>query len=147
MEIRRIRSWLALSASVVLIPWIVYLASTLPQNYVAQHWRVAWVGFDILLLTFMIATAVLGFLRHNWLTLVAFTTGVLLVCDAWFDVVTARRGDIVFSVLSAAIVELPLATILIGGSLRIVRLGGPHSSRPSRYRSLFTFLPRLSAAK
>jgi hypothetical protein len=147
MEIRRIRSWLALSASVVLIPWIVYLALTLPQNYAAQHWRVAWVGFDILLLTFMIATAVLGFIRHHWLTLVAFTTGVLLACDAWFDVVTARHGDIVVSVLSAAIVELPLAAILIGGSLRIVRLGGPHFSRPSRYRPRFAFLPHLSAAK
>jgi len=28
------------------------------------------------------------------LTLFAFTTGVLLVCDAWFDVLTARRGDL-----------------------------------------------------
>ena len=68
MEIRRIRSWLSLNASVVLIPWIVYLAFTLPQNYVAQHWRVAWVGFDVLLLTFMIATAVVGFLHHRLLT-------------------------------------------------------------------------------
>jgi hypothetical protein len=75
MEIRRIRSWLTLSASVVLIPWIVYLGFTLPQNYVAQHWLVAWVGFDLLLLTFMVATAVLGLLHHRLLTLVAFATG------------------------------------------------------------------------
>ena len=75
MEIRRIRSWLTLSASVVLIPWIVYLGFALPQNYVAQHWRVAWVGFDLLLLTFMIATAVLGLVHHRLLTLVAFATG------------------------------------------------------------------------
>ena len=88
----------------------------------------------------MIATAVLGFLHHRFLTLVAFTTGVLLVCDAWFDIMTARRGDVVTSVLSAAIVELPLATILIGGTLRIVRLGGPHFTRPSSYRPRFGFL-------
>jgi hypothetical protein len=92
----------------VLIPWIVYLAL---------------VGFDILLLAFIIATAPLGFLHHRLLTLVAFMTGVLLVCDARFEITTARRGDIVISVLSAAIVELPLATILIGRTLRIVRLG------------------------
>ena len=143
MEIRRIRSWLALSASVVLIPWIVYLAFTLPQNYAAQHWRVAWVGFDVLLLMFMVATAVLGFLHHRLLTLIAFATGVLLVCDAWFDMMTARRGDIVVSVLSAATVELPLAVILIGGTLRIVRLGGPHFPRSSSYWTRFAFLRGL----
>jgi hypothetical protein len=33
MEIRRIRSWLSLSAAIVLIPWIIYLALTLPANY------------------------------------------------------------------------------------------------------------------
>jgi hypothetical protein len=132
MEIRRIRSWLALSATIVSIPWIVYLGLTLPANYVPQHWRVTWVGFDLLLLMFIIATAVLGFLHHRLLTLVTFTTGVLLVCDAWFDIMTARRGDIVISVLSA--------TILIGGTLRIVRLGGPHFSRPSSYRPQFGFM-------
>jgi hypothetical protein len=139
LEIRRIRSWLTLTSAVVLVPWIAYLASTLPANYSAQHWGITWVGFDILLLTFMIATAVLGFLHHRLLTLVAFTTGVLLVCDAWFDIMTARRGDIVTSVLSAAIVELPLAAILIGGTLRIVLLGGPHSSRPPSHRPRFRF--------
>jgi hypothetical protein len=59
------------------------------------------------------------------LTLFAFTTGVLLVCDAWFDVLTARRGDFAVAVLIAALGELPLAAMLIVGTLRIVRLQGP----------------------
>jgi hypothetical protein len=129
IEIRRIRSWLAITAAIALIPWIVYLALTLPQNYTAQHWRATWVGFDVLLLIFLIATAVLGFLRRPVLTLFAFTTGVLLICDAWFDVMTARRGDMFVSVLTAALGELPLATILIAGTLRIVRLQIPPFSR------------------
>jgi hypothetical protein len=87
------------------------------------------VGFDILLLLFMIATAVLGFRRHHLLTLFAFTSGILLICDAWFDVMTARRGDMFVSVLTAAFGELPLAAVLIGGTLRIVRLEVPPSSR------------------
>ncbi|SPM38336.1 hypothetical protein BN971_00913 [Mycobacterium numidiamassiliense] len=121
-QIRRIREWLSLCSAIALIPWTVYLGLTLPQNYNAQHWWLTWVGFDLLLVALMVATAVLGFIRHHLLTLFAFATGVLLVCDAWFDVLTAKRGDIVVSVLTAALGELPLATVLIIGSLRIARL-------------------------
>ena len=122
IQIRRIREWLALSAAIALIPWTIYLGFTLPEDYTAQHWQATWVGFDILLLAFMTATAVLGFLRHHLLTLFAFSTGVLLVCDAWFDMLTAKRGDFAVSLLTATLGELPLAVLLIGGSLRIVRL-------------------------
>jgi hypothetical protein len=83
-----------------------------------------------LLLVFMIATAVLGFARHHLLTLFALATGVLLGYDAWFDVMTARRGDVAVSVLTAVLGELPLAAVLIVGTLRIARLQGPPSSRP-----------------
>ncbi|MGO9509275.1 MAG: hypothetical protein ACLPXZ_18765 [Mycobacterium sp.] len=86
-------------------------------------------GLDILLLVFMAATAVLGFRRHRLLTLFAFTTGILLICDAWFDVMTARRGGMFVSVLTAVFAELPLAAVLIGGTLRILRLEGPRFSR------------------
>ena len=107
MKIRRIRGWLALCAAIALVPWTVYLGSTLPQSYSAQHWQATWVGFDVLLLVFMFATAVLGFTHHHLLTLFAFTTGVLLVCDAWFDVLTARRGDFAVAVLTAAFGGVP----------------------------------------
>ena len=109
VQIRRIRGWLALCAAIGLIPWTIFLGLTLPQGYTAQHWQLTWVGFDVLLLVFMTATAVLGFTHHHLLTLFAFTTGVLLVCDAWFDVLTAKRGDLVVAVLTAALGELPLA--------------------------------------
>jgi hypothetical protein len=131
-QIRRIREWLALCAAIALIPWTIYLGLTLPQSYAAQHWQAAWVGFDVLLFAFMIATAVLGFAHHHWLTLFAFATGVLLVCDAWFDVLTAEHGDLVVSVLIAALGELPLAAVMIVGTLRIARLQGPSLSRAWR---------------
>ncbi len=140
VKIRRIREWLAVCAAIALIPWTIYLGLTLPQSYSAQHWQVTWVGFDVLLLAFMIATAVLGFTQHHLLTLFAFATGVLLVCDAWFDVLTAKRGDFAVSVLTAALGELPLAAVLVAGALRIARLQGAPLSRawwpfPARRRA------------
>jgi ABC-type microcin C transport system duplicated ATPase subunit YejF len=69
----------------------------------------------------MAATAALGLLRRQLLILTAFTTGILLVCDAWFDVMTAAPPDRWLSVLTAVLGELPLAVILITGALRILR--------------------------
>ena len=85
VRMRRVRLVLMAGAIVGLIPWIVYLSITLPDRYIANNWTATWVGFDILLLLFMASTAVLGLLRRQLLILAAFTTGVLLVCDAWFD--------------------------------------------------------------
>ena len=70
----------------------------------------------------MVATAVLGLMRRQLLILSAFTTGVLLTCDAWFDVMTAAPADRWLSILTAVLAELPLAVLLITGALRILRL-------------------------
>ena len=122
VRMRRVRLVLMAGAIVGLIPWIVYLSITLPDRYIANNWTATWVGFDILLLLFMASTAVLGLLRRQLLILTAFTTGVLLVCDAWFDVMTAAPADRWLSVLTAILGELPLAAVLITGALRILRL-------------------------
>jgi hypothetical protein len=121
-RIRRTRLGLMVAGTIGLIPWMVYLAMTLPQSYVAHNWPATWIGFDVLLLTFMAATAVLGWLRRQLLLLTGFTTGVLLICDAWFDIMTAGSDDMLVSVLTAGLGELPLAAIMISSSLRIVRL-------------------------
>ncbi|HME74500.1 MAG TPA: hypothetical protein VKI00_02275 [Mycobacterium sp.] len=105
-----------------LIPWMVYLGFTLPANYVAHNWPATWIGFDCLLIVFMVVTAVLGWLRRQLVVLPAFTTGVLLICDAWFDVLTAGPGQFWVSVLTAALGNLPLAVLLIIGAVRILRL-------------------------
>ncbi|MBN9634231.1 hypothetical protein QDT91_28330 (plasmid) [Mycolicibacterium aubagnense] len=137
----RVRAWISVIAAVALVPWILYLGGTLPQDYAAAHWRATWIGFDVLLVLFLFATAVLGFLRSPLLTVVAFTTGVLLLCDAWFDVMTAQHGDQLTSVISAVCGELPLAVLLIGGTLRIVRLNEPPFSRRMLLRELVTGQP------
>jgi hypothetical protein len=109
-------------SAVVLVPWIGYLGVTLPRVYVARHWDLAWVGFDVLLLVLIAATAVLGYLRRQLLVLTAFAAGVLLVCDAWFDVLTAHGDELTWSLATALAVELPLAGLLIAGALQVLRL-------------------------
>ena len=32
------------AAAIVLVPWIAWLASSLPCRYVSQHWGIAWAG-------------------------------------------------------------------------------------------------------
>jgi hypothetical protein len=110
---RRLRLALMVSGAIALIPWI--LVSTLPANDVA-------LGFDVLLVAFMVTTAVLVFLRRQSVLLTAFMTGVLLISDALFDVMTAGPRDLLESALTATFVELPLAVILITTALRILRL-------------------------
>lgn len=47
---------------------------------------------------------------------------MLLVCDAWFDVMTAHGDDRVWSVVTALLVELPLAAVLVLAATRVLRL-------------------------
>jgi hypothetical protein len=46
-------------------------------------------GFDCVLIVLMAATGVRGWMRRQLVVLPVFTTGILLICDAWFDVLTA----------------------------------------------------------
>jgi hypothetical protein len=116
-RIRRIRLGIMTAGSIAMVP-----AMTLPGNYVAHNWPVTWVGFDILLVGFMVTTAVLGYLRRQLLVLAAFTSGVLLICDAWFDLMTAGPKDVWLSVVTALGIEVPLAIFMITGVLRVIRL-------------------------
>lgn len=121
-RVRRIRLSLMVGGSMAMIPWLGYLSVTLPENYVAHNWPVTWVGFDILLVAFMLATATLGYLRRQLLVPAAFTTGVLLICDAWFDLMTAGPKDVWLSVTTALLIELPLAAFMIFSAQRLMRL-------------------------
>ncbi len=119
---REVRLTLLTVSAVVLVPWTVYLGTSLPRQYVATHWDVTWVGFDLLLLVMLVATAVLGYLRRQMLVLTSFATGVLLVCDAWFDVMTAHGDERTWSLVTAFAIELPLAVVMIVGSFQVLRL-------------------------
>lgn len=121
-RIRRVRLSLMVGGSIAMVPWLIYLSMTLPEKYVAHNWTATWVGFDLLLVVFMVATAVLGYLRRQLLLLAAFTSGVLLICDAWFDLMTAGPDDLWLSLVTALGVEVPLAIFMIVGAQRIIRI-------------------------
>jgi len=96
----------------VLIPWTALLFATLPGHYVANHWQLAWGGFDLGLGLALAATAVLVARRSPFAEVTATITGTLLCCDAWFDVLTARGlADSAQAVISAVLIELPLAAL------------------------------------
>jgi hypothetical protein len=115
LEERRLRLTPMAGGAIALVAGIVFLATTLPANDVAP-------GFDVLLAAFMAITAVLVFVRRQLVPPTAFATGVLLICDAWFDVMTAGPHDLWASALTATLVELPVAIMLIAIALRMSRL-------------------------
>lgn len=121
-RMRRLRMSFVIGAVLVLIPWTVYLGVTLPNRHVTTHWTLTWVGFDVLLLFAFAATAVLGLLRRQLMVLSAFATGLLLICDAWFDVTTAGPHGWTLSLFSAIFVEMPVACFLLNTALRLLRV-------------------------
>jgi hypothetical protein len=115
------RPFVAAAAAMFLIPWVLYLELVLPTHYEAYHWRGAWVGFDIGLVVFLAATAILGFLRSHLLSIAAFATGVLLLVDVWFDIMTASPHDRSTSIITGVCGNIPLALILMGIGIQIGR--------------------------
>jgi len=101
---------LALTAA-GLLPWTLWLTFSLPERHVSHHYDLAWVGFDIALASAFAATAWCTVRSSEWLSPVAAVTGTMLVCDAWFDVVTAGRAGLGEALAEAVLAEIPLATL------------------------------------
>ena len=117
--------WIApafILCALVLIVWAGFLIITLPRNYTANHWHVAWGGFDIGLGVALVATAAALVRRSPYAEVAAAISGTLLVCDAWFDVLTSRTtGELVQASVEAALVELPLAALCFWMATNLAR--------------------------
>jgi hypothetical protein len=113
----------AISCSVVLAAWIGILEVKLPREFRAGGWRTAWVGFDVALMLTFAATAWSAWRRRQVLILCLVVLAALLCCDAWFDT-TLDWGTPGFmvSLLSALLVELPLAALALIGARRLLRV-------------------------
>jgi hypothetical protein len=102
------------AASLVLVPWIAWLATSLPCRYLSQHWGVAWAGFDTALAAALALTCVALLRRAPWLDRAAVAAATLLAADAWFDVVTSRGAiGVALATTEAVGVELPVAFLCI----------------------------------
>jgi hypothetical protein len=111
----RLPRWVQIILSLTaagLLPWTLWLTFTLPSRHVTEHYDVAWVVFDCALFCAFAATAWCAVKGSQWLVPFAAVTGTMLVCDAWFDVVTSiGSGDAIKAILEAVLAELPLAAV------------------------------------
>lgn len=126
----RLHPWTLLAAvAAALLPWVLYLAFSLPMHHVAVHWRLAWVGFDATLAAVFAAAALAARRDSPLLPDLLMAGAVLLLCDAWFDVATAASArELAAAVAEAAAAELPLALYCLGLAHRI-RSAAPRQSR------------------
>jgi hypothetical protein len=93
-------------SSVALLPWIVYLAVSLPPTASARHWSSVWVGLDAGEAIGLASTGWLAFRRDRRVALVAVSTATMLVLDAWFDVCTSAGGKSQAFALIGMVIEL-----------------------------------------
>jgi hypothetical protein len=107
--------WVTLLLGLVaigLVPWTLYLTFTLPSRHVTLHYDLAWVGFDVALACALAATTLAALRRSHWLVPFAAVAGTMLVCDAWFDIVTSHEGGEMWEAVAEAVFgELPLAAL------------------------------------
>ena len=126
--------WLAplfFVAGTVLVPWTLYLFVTLPARHLQTgYYDLAWGGFDLALASLFVATGI-GLLRRRlWVQSTATATATMLLCDAWFDVLSSRSGsERMFAVTLAVAAELPTA----GVCLMIARHAEEAAERAQRY--------------
>jgi len=103
--------------------WIALLILTLPGHYTSDDWRTVWVGLDLGELAGFAATGWAAWHQRQIAIFLMIITATLLVCDAWFDVALDYGSHgFVASVISAVLVELPLAFLLFASARRLVRV-------------------------
>jgi hypothetical protein len=106
---RRIAGVFGLVA-VLLLPWAVFLKWRLPSHHAVRHWDTAWTGFDLALAIALVGLTVCLLRRSAWTQVAAAVAGTMLLCDAWFDLLTASPGAGLDEALVEALsAELPLA--------------------------------------
>jgi len=103
------------------IGWTIILGEHLPRRYVAIHWDLAWVGIDVMEIAMLVATGWSAWRMKTQFIIFASCTGTLFVIDAWFDVTTARRGDLSQSAWLACLTEIPIAIALFWCAWRATR--------------------------
>ena len=95
-----------------LLPWTAYLSTSLPGEHVTQHWDLAWAGFDLFEAALLAATLLALIRRWPWLPVIAAAAGSALLCDMWFDLITAEPGQELFwAIVEAGVAEAPLAAL------------------------------------
>jgi hypothetical protein len=95
--------------AVVLVPWILYLAGTLPHTTRARNWSLMWTGIDIAEALGLLRTGILLWRRSPYRALPAALTSTLLAADAWIDITTSAPGHARGLAIALALIEVPAA--------------------------------------
>jgi len=121
---QRVFRWLTrliAGSAVILLPWIAYLAETLPSSVSARHWPLAWAGLDGAMALGLALTAWFAIHRDRRLAFPAASTATLLVADAWFDVCTAAAGRPLTLALIDMCIELAEAAACLALAIAVWR--------------------------
>jgi hypothetical protein len=95
-----------------LLPWTIWLATSLHPHHETTSWDLAWSGFDTGLAIAFLLTAFAAWRRSPWVGAAAAATGTLLLTDAWFDIVLESHADeLRNAVVLAVFAEIPLALL------------------------------------
>jgi hypothetical protein len=95
-----------------MLPWTIWLSTSLAPHHETEHWDLAWSGFDAGLAAAFLLTALAAWRRSPWVGACAAATGTLLVTDAWFDIVLESHADeLRNAVVLALFAELPIAAL------------------------------------
>jgi membrane-bound acyltransferase YfiQ involved in biofilm formation len=115
-------AWVYLIVALGLIVWTVFLALSLPKQNIEHHYRLTWVGFDLILALAIYMTAYLAFRLDARVLVPATVVATLLVVDAWFDVTTSTNSNAATQALILALaVELPAAAFSLYVAYRVGR--------------------------
>jgi hypothetical protein len=110
-----LRHWVVGLFAVVglaMLPWTIWLSTSLKPHHETEHWDLAWSGFDAGLAVAFLLTALAAWRKSPWVGACAAATGTLLVTDAWFDVVLESHADELRNALYLALLaELPIAAL------------------------------------
>jgi len=120
-----------------------FLALSLPKENLEHHYRLTWVGFDLILVVAIYLTAHMAFRLDSRVVFPATVVATLLVADAWFDVTTSATAQAATGALILALaVELPAAAFSLYVAFRVGRrvrelahldhAANPHPSVPDR---------------
>jgi hypothetical protein len=131
---RTVRARLGLAfaaAGLVMVPWAVYLARSVPTSATDPHWALAWVGLDSCEAVALFATGLLLQRADNRCALAATATAALLLTDAWFDITSATPGTELAAAMAMAVcAEIPIALACAALALRLIRRPFPLVSEP-----------------
>lgn len=119
------RALIALTAvsAIVLLPWIGLLSVTLRETSSGGAWRIAWVGFDTALFLSFAVSGYFVWKRRQIAPVAMAVTATLVFTDAWFDLTLSwNTPEFLAAVLSALIIEVPLAIVLVLAATRMLRM-------------------------